>query len=240
MYTDEQLTKYYWDIHHSGDIPLNHINYISKISENFNFTPVVIYDIGSAVLHWTKQAKIIWPNSTIIAFEALKEVETFYKEYGIEYNIGVFSDKDDNEITFYEHQLYLGGNSYYRENPKYSAASEKIYDSEHMKFRKTNRIDTIVKNKNIPYPNLIKIDVQGAELDVLKGLGDVLKNVKHLIVELKHVEYNIGSKQIEYSIPFIKSLGFSLVPTSLIFPENKNLYFCGNGPDADYHFIKND
>lgn len=238
MYTDEQLTKYYWDIHQSGDIPLNHIQYISKLSETFNFTPTVIYDIGSAVLHWTKHAKELWPNSTIITFEALREVETFYKQYGANYNIGVFSDTDEKEIIFYEHPLYLGGNSYYRENPQFSPASEKIYDADHMSHRHTSRIDTVAKKNNLPLPDLIKIDVQGAELDILVGMGDILKNVKHLIVELQHVEYNIGAKQVIESLPIIESYGFSLVPTSLIFPENKNKYFCGNGPDADYHFIR--
>jgi hypothetical protein len=64
-------------------------------------------------------------------------------------------------------------------------------------------------------------------------MKDTLKSVKHLIVELQHVEYNIGARLVDESIPFIKSLGFELVPN-----ESGNLYFCGNGPDADYHFVR--
>jgi hypothetical protein len=75
--------------------------------------------------------------------------------------------------------------------------------------------------------------VQGAELDILKGMTNTLKSVKHLIIELQHIEYNIGAKQVNESIPFIESLGFELVPTT-----TGNKYFHGNGPDADYHFIR--
>lgn len=222
-------TQYYKTIHNDISIPQDHINYISHI----NYTPKVIFDIGSAVLHWTKEAKKIWPNSEYVAFEAVREVEEFYIEYGVKHSIGVFSDFVGKEVIFYEDPIYLGGNSYYRENSKYSPAALEIYKDEKGKKRFTTTIDYVVENTECPPPDLVKIDVQGAEIDVLNGMIRTLETVKHLIVELQHVEYNIGAKQVQESIPFIESLGFELVPNS-----TGNLYFCGNGPDADYHFIR--
>jgi hypothetical protein len=64
-------------------------------------------------------------------------------------------------------------------------------------------------------------------------MTNTLKTVKHLIVELQHVEYNIGAKQTNKSIPFIESLGFELVRTG-----TKDKFFYNNGADADFHFIK--
>ena len=46
--------------------------------------------------------------------------------------------------------------------------------------------------KHWPAPDLIKMDIQGAEMDVLKGAQDCLKTCKDLIVELQTVEYNKG------------------------------------------------
>jgi len=232
------LTNYYKRLHNDGDIPTQHIKYLYKIEEYFNIKPNVIFDIGSAILHWTKNAKKIWKDSRIIAFEAMEEVEDFYKDYGVEYEIGVFSDTDDKELIFYNNPIYLGGNSYYKENSKYSSAAEKIYLQEFETKRITKTIDTIIKEKNLPLPDLVKIDVQGAEIDILNGMKESLINVKHLIVELQHVQYNIGAKMLDESFPIIKSFGFELVPLDLIIPEEKNNYFCGNGPDCDYHFIK--
>lgn len=232
MTTQENLTNYYKTFHADGNIPIDHINYLKKIKDLYE-QPKVIYDIGSAVLHWTKIAKNLWPNAKIIAFEAVKEVEDFYKEYGLDYSLEVFTDIDNKEIIFYEDPICLGGNSYYKENSKYSPAADKIYNENSAKKRIGKTIDTIVNQNKFPLPDFLKIDVQGAEVDILKGMSNTLKFVKHLIIEIQHVEYNLGALPKKQSIEFIKSLGFKLANQ-----HAGNEYFCGNGPDADYHFIK--
>lgn len=222
------FTNYYRTLHNDISVPQPHINYLQTI----NYTPKVVYDIGAAVLHWTKEAKKVWPDAKYYAFEAVMEVEAWFKEYGIEHHLGVLSDQDGKEVIFYEDAVCLGGNSYYRENVVYSPAAEKLYSDEKGKRRLTKTLDTIVEERGFELPDFMKIDVQGAELDILKGATKTLQSVNHLIVELQHVEYNIGAKQVQESIPFIQSLGFELIPTPQV-------YFCGNGPDADYHFKRN-
>jgi hypothetical protein len=65
----------------------------------------------------------------------------------------------------------------------------------------------IVKYKMLNKPEFIKIDVQGAELDVLVGAKDSLITCQHLIVELRDVEYNIGSPEREVVIDYLASQG---------------------------------
>jgi FkbM family methyltransferase len=223
------LTKYYNDIHESGKIPDAHINYLNTI----DYSASVVYDIGAAVLHWTREATKKWPTAEFFVFDAVHQLEDFYKEKNVNYFIGVFSDVDDREVNFYNHPIYLGGNSYYKENEEYSPAAKQIYTEEVVEKRRTITIDTIVKTHNLPLPDLVKIDTQGSEIDILNGMTYTLSNVKHLIVELQHVQYNIGANLMDVSIPFIESLGFELSHAS-----ESNKYFSGNGPDADYHFIK--
>lgn len=232
----ENYKNFYKTIHNDYKIPPHNENYLKGIRDVYKFEPTVIYDIGSAVLHWTKYAKEIYTNSKIIAFEALREVEEFYKDYGIDYHLDVLGDIDGKEVLFYEHPIYLGGNSYYKENSKYSAIADSIYDEEHTVTRRMRTIDSIVEERGFPLPDMIKIDVQGCELDILKGMTKTLKNVQHILVELQMVEYNIGAKTVEYSIPFIENLGFTLQSPNIINKGDLNLYYCGNGPDADYHF----
>lgn len=233
-----ELTGHYTRLYNDQDLNAEHTNYLKGIKEVFNYEPKVIYDIGSAVLWWTKSAKNIWPQSRVIAFEAVLELKEFYDSMGIEYALEVCSDVDGKEVVFYEHPVLFGGNSYYKENSKYSPAADNIYNKESEHIRKTVTIDTLIERHNFPLPDMVKIDVQGAELDILKGMTKALSSVKHLIVELQHVEYNIGAKQLEQSIPFIESLGFKLVYPSTINKNITNRYFCAGGPDADYHFIK--
>jgi FkbM family methyltransferase len=220
---------YYRRLYNDISIPQGHIDYLKTIQ----YTPSVVYDIGAAVLHWTRESKKNWPNARYINFEAVEQVEEFYKEMNAEYAIGVFSNENNKEITFYNNPVYLGGNSYYKENEKYSPAAKDIYSKEFEELRYTLTIDSTVEIFNFPPPDFVKIDVQGAELDILNGMTNTLKTVKHLIVELQHVEYNLGAKQADESIPFIESLGFELVPTGT---EYK--FFYSNGADADYHFVR--
>jgi hypothetical protein len=137
------------------------------------------------------------------------------------------------KVLYNCHPINLGGNSYYKENEEYSKAAKDIYTKEYEQDRSTTTIDYIMEVNKYPQPDLIKIDTQGSELDILKGAKNTIKGVNHLIVELQHVQYNIGAKLVDESIEYIFSLGFELVPTG-----NDNKYFCGNGPDADYHFIR--
>ena len=225
----KNYTHYYKDLHKDISIPQPHIEYLNSI----NYTPKVIFDIGSAVLHWTKEAKKVWPDARYIAFEGMKEVEELYSEMDQECTLELLSNVVGRKVMYNCHPLYLGGNSYYIENEEYSKAAKDIYTKEYEQERTTTTLDQLVKEFNYPQPDLIKIDTQGSEIDILKGAEKTIVGVKHMIVELQHVQYNIGAKLVDESLEYIDSLGFELVPTG-----NGNKYFCGNGPDADYHFIR--
>jgi hypothetical protein len=154
----------------------------------------------------------------------METVEFLYSKLKYEYNLGVLSDRE-KELIFYQSSVSPGGNSYYKED---SWATQIHYGDESKRYVKTQTVDNVVKNKGFAHADLIKIDVQGCEIDILKGMQETLKYCQHLIVELQHDQYNIGAPLNTESVPFIESLGFKLV-TPL---------FHNNGPDGDYHFIK--
>lgn len=204
-----------------------HINYLIHLRDDLNFTPMVCYDIGSCVLEWTKNALITWPSTKIVAWEALESTEFLCKEMNINYHIGVLSDKDNKVVKFYQNDHFPTGNSYYPENPEISGTARHAYTEKSIKERICMTVDTIVENKKFPLPDLIKIDVQGCEIDILNGMQKTIKKCKHLLVELQHSEYNIGAKKAHESIPIIESMGFKLVTSQ----------FSSSGYDADYHFV---
>jgi len=211
------------------DIPRDHINFITKLIEIYN--PKVIYDMGSSVLHWSQHAYKLWNNSDIYLFDAMSEMKLFYDDYSkinnvkLNYNIGVLCDEDFKRISFYQNNELSGGNSYYKEigHPE----SHNIFNENNIKHKIGMTLETIVKNKNIPLPDLIKIDVQGAELDILKGSMSVINHAKFLIVELQHTEYNKGAPLCNITRDFLIENGWN------VYAEK----FCNNGPDADWCFI---
>jgi FkbM family methyltransferase len=207
-------------------IPKDHVDYLAALKAQ-GFEPRVIYDIGACVLHWTNESRRIWPNAETVAFEAMDSSEFLYKEQGLKYFMGALSDVTGKEVEFYQNDWHPGGNSYYKENAEVNPEAPQYFNEKHKRVLKTATLDAVVRLKQFPLPELIKMDVQGAELDVIKGASQVLQTVKHVILELQSVEYNKGAPLKDTVIAYMDTIGF----------DCKGL-FSNNGPDGDYHFVK--
>lgn len=197
-------------------LPTLHVEYLRQLDSR----PQVIYDIGSCVLHWQRHAAKIWPNAQIYLFEANRDVKKLYDRTLQTYHLGVLTDQDNRAVKFYKDPMNLGGNSYYKENTVH-------YNDTHVVYEIGKTLDTIVKENNWPNPDLIKIDVQGAEVDILTGAKLCLANCKDVILEAQHVEYNTGAPKVEQVIDYMQSIGFELI-------EKFNV----GSIDGDYHFRK--
>lgn len=63
-------------------------------------------------------------------------------------------------------------------------------------------------------PALLKLDVQGFEIQALKGAHRVLKSVEVVILESSVVEYNAGAPLTAELLGFVDSLGFQVLDVS--------------------------
>ena len=97
-------------------LPIDHVNYLENVLKNtFNIEPDVIYDIGSAVLHWHFHAKRLWSTAKIYCFDAVDKLEPLYIKNNIHYNVCCLSNKDNCDVKFYQNEMLFGGNSYLKE-----------------------------------------------------------------------------------------------------------------------------
>jgi FkbM family methyltransferase len=197
-------------------LPRDHINYL----ESLKIQPRVIYDIGSCVLHWERHARRIWAESQIYLFEANRDVKKLYDRTKQNYHLGVLTDVDNKAVKFYKDPMNLGGNSYYKENTIH-------YNETHAQHEIGMSLDTTVKQNNWPLPDLIKLDVQGAELDILEGASDCINNASDIILEAQTTNYNLDAPKANQVIDYLRSKGFKLIST-----------FSQNETDGDYHFHK--
>ena len=208
------------DVYYKDLLPLDHIKFLEKLKTDYNFKPSVCYDIGTAVLHWTRHAERIWPESKIILFDAFEPVKFLYKNY--DHHCGVLSNDDNKKIKFYQNDMLFGGNSYYRE----IGSGSDVFPTNQYILKTTRSLDSIVNERNFLYPDLIKIDVQGAELDIIKGAKNVLSHAKYLLVELQNVNYNDGAPLFNETKTYLESIGWECIAEKIT----------DNGPDGDYCF----
>ncbi|MBE9090125.1 FkbM family methyltransferase [Microcystis aeruginosa LEGE 11464] len=67
-----------------------------------------------------------------------------------------------------------------------NSISQNQQDMEEVEIR---TLDAIYANDNLPIPDVIKLDVQGFELEVLKGSMNLLKKSKYLVIELSFRQF---------------------------------------------------
>lgn len=186
--------------------PLSHTTALHRLC-HMGWQPNVVYDIGAFRGNWSRSVKAIFPTSEFVLFEANEDNELYLKNSGFRYFMGALAAKDDDERVFYtQHNTVATGASLYRENTSF-------YADENLVVRKikTMRLDSIIVRNKLSYPNLIKIDVQGAELDVLAGAESALEFCEVLIVELSLLNYNKDAPLFDDVVKAVSRLGLKCV-----------------------------
>lgn len=67
--------------------------------------------------------------------------------------------------------------------------------------------------------DMLNLDVQGFELEVLKGLGNLLCNTKLIYTEINTAELYEGCPTIEYLDAYLFSFNFTRIKTTLVVEE---------------------
>ena len=154
--------------------------------KNKNFNPDYIVDVGCFRGVWTNRLLNFFPNSKYILFDAddnnikyLDKLKSSNKN--IDYKIILLSD-DEKDYDFYSME---SGSSIFEEQTNYSRKIKKVKSS-----LLYNELPNEIKNTK---SNLIKLDVQGAELKIISGLKELINNFEVIILEVSLHKYNKGS-----------------------------------------------
>jgi FkbM family methyltransferase len=182
---------------------LSHRNALLRL-KSLGFTPAVVYDVGAYRGGWTRLAAEVFPDAQFVLFEANRDHAGALAASGRRHLIAALGATDGGARTFHvPRQGDVTGASLYVENTAH-------YAGENLQVRavETVRLDTAVARERLPAPDLIKIDVQGAELEVLAGASETLRHAGALIVEVSFVDYNKGGPLAAEVIAAIDRLGF--------------------------------
>ena len=146
--------------------------------------PSCIYDIGANKGNWVKH----WSMKYDCPFVCIEANDKWPRPRGLAprhrwFNT-VLSDETGKEVQFYD--LASTGDSYYQENTAHFSECKP-------RTVVTETLDDLVSRESLPYPNFMKIDTQGSEVDIFNGAPNVMKNTEVIHVEMPVLEYNKGA-----------------------------------------------
>jgi len=175
--------------------------------KSLGFVPSVVYDIGAHKGKWTGMARGIYPEAQYLLFEANSDNERALQDTGERYCIAALAAEDAVQREFYLPRYAVStGASFYKERTVH-------YTDDKLRIERlqTQRLDSLCARQGLAAPDLLKLDVQGAELDVLTGAGDLLANCGAIIAELSFLAGNEGAPLAPSVMVGIERLGFKCV-----------------------------
>ena len=169
---------------------------------NSDFSPSTIIDIGAYTGDWTRMIKRIYPESCILMVEpqydkesSLRRVQSDLGE-SVKYVNYLLGSSNANTVPFFEMK---SGSSVFEEHS---------IVKRNKTLRQTRTLDSIVSELELEQIKLLKLDVQGYEIEVLKGAQETLKEVEIILLEAALKELNRGAPLLHDVISFMKTNSF--------------------------------
>lgn len=200
----------------------------SVLNNKININDInIIYDVGclngadSFLL-----SKLF--NSRVIGFEGLTaNFDNFLK------------NNNTDSVTFYNQIIrnYDGKTIFFEKekNGIHSIFEQNISKTKNiLENLSCKRMDTLMIENNLPIPDMVKIDVEGATLEVLESFGVFLDKIKVLQIETEEVEYFIGQKLENDVLKYIDNFGFYIIFKSSSINVKQNDYILLNKKFYNY------
>ncbi len=179
--------SYYWDPRFLKHIDIDNVNYLFEAGARYGDESLKLSTVFPHAKIWSFECN---PNTVNICRNKLKDHKNItFCDYGLgnkEETLPFYSFTDTND----------GGSSFFK----------RIDFDTTQKFNgeiNIKKINNIVKEYDIPYIDLLCMDVQGFEMNILKGCEDFIEKIHYIIMEvpkeiinLNHLPENTHSKYI--------------------------------------------
>lgn len=189
-------------------------SYITKLKVRYNvpdmfwslenlykngFRPTKIIDVGAFEGEWTKEVQEIFKDASFLMVEAQSTKEEklkLLKSTKVDYKISLLGPKSGQKAKFYINETVS------------SALPESAKADQDFVEIQMYTLDEILVEKSFTHADFLKLDVQGFELEVLKGANNILSNVEVVLMEVSLIEINKGAPLIKDVINFMDEHAF--------------------------------
>lgn len=169
-----------------------------------------IWDVGANRGTWTDMVEALFPGAHVVQFEPIPslveglEDDAFGKERTV-ISSALGSKEQELELTITSN---LDSSSLLKPNKNletlYGVTPDEVIRS------RVVTGDSIISDQKLPAPDLLKLDVQGFELEVLEGLKENLHCIGFVIAELSFVQQYDNQPLAHEIISMLSSKGFDL------------------------------
>lgn len=164
-------------------VPSLHWSLVNLRKTGFN--PAVIIDIGAYEGYWTLDAMEVFPGARILMIEAQQKKEAALhklaaKNPNLEYAIALLSASDGSELLFSACETA-------------SQVVQQASAGDRVQILRTQTLDDLLMRRGFPMPDFLKLDVQGHEMEVLKGGEKSLGHAQLCLLEISLLD--IGGHQ---------------------------------------------
>ncbi len=167
--------------------------------------PRSILDVGANKGDWSRMAKGIFKEAGFFLIEPQIEMkiylEAFCKEFlGSQFFLaGAGATPGELMLTIWDD---LAGSSFL------PSESDELRESGKQRSVKIVTIDSLLEKELMPMPQLVKLDIQGFELEALKGGARLFGNVEVFILEASLFEFIEGQPIFDEVVAFMKDQGY--------------------------------
>jgi FkbM family methyltransferase len=199
--------------------------YHTQLEELFrNFKIDLVIDVGASYGDFAASLRSFYTGD-IISFEPVSSVfkelnrRAFHDSRWRTYNCAVGNENSEREINVSDHTVF---SSFLETNQFCLHEFGETSTSSRKEKASVYSLDEFL-NKNLPEANqrkiFLKIDTQGYDLEVVQGLGNIMKNIFILQSELSVISIYKGMPHWIESLALLEKLGFEVVG---LFPVNRN------------------
>lgn len=189
---------------------------IKWLNSNYPELPITMYDIGVRYgIHYLYNDLQNLSQFKVVGFEAdKKEAEnlTNNSKSGVSevWPYAIAKSKGRREIFITKHP---GCSSFYPPNQELLSqySSFDFFKISETKFVETISIDDFVEKHEATLPDYLKIDVQGAEYEILEGSELALDSITGIFLETQLREIYLGAPLFPEIHMFLNKIGFRLI-----------------------------
>lgn len=191
--------------------------------KRLGYEPKFALDVGAYEGEWALSFTEVFPKAEVLMLEGQSnkkdKLENVCKQnQKLSFHIALLSAQDGKRIHFYENETASHVTEIAGQNTK-----EVISES----------LDEIIKRKALKYPDFLKLDVQGFEMEILNGGKKCLANVEFCLLEVTMI--NLGNTHLVLEVMnYMNSNGFQLYDITQLMrrPFDRALF------QSDFLFIK--